>query len=81
MTDLKFTMSTNSLQFGMSEQSLEFGLTTTNALGGNYEALSNKPRINGVVLVGNKTSDEIHVQHEMNEITFQDIDEIIFGGN
>lgn len=79
MTELKFTMTTNTLNFGMSEDNLNFGLNTTNALGGDYEALSNKPSINGVVLVGNKTSEDIHVQHEMNEITNQDIDNIIFG--
>lgn len=79
MTDLKFTMTTETLQFGMSEQSLEFGLTTNNSLGGDYEYLSNKPKINGVVLIGNKSSEDIHVQHEMDEITNQEIDTIIYG--
>lgn len=40
----------------------------------------NKPQINSVTLEGNKTSPEIKVQHEMDEITEQDIDEIINGG-
>lgn len=43
-----------------------------------YNRSYNKPRINGVELVGNKTSSEIHVQHEMDEISNQDIDNIIY---
>lgn len=48
--------------------------------GGSYPPLSEKPSINDVVLLGNKTSAEIHVQHEMDVITEQQIDNIIFGG-
>ena len=47
----------------------------------NYNALTNKPSINGVTLVGNKVSREIYVQDLMEEITEQDIDEMIYGGN
>lgn len=43
-----------------------------------YNRLYDKPQINGVELVGNKTSPEIHVQHEMDEITEQEIDNIIY---
>lgn len=43
-----------------------------------YNKSFNKPQINGVELVGNKTSEEIHVQHEMDEITNQEIDNIIY---
>lgn len=46
----------------------------------NYNFLTNKPQINGVSLIGNKLSSDIHVQDEMNEITPQDIDKIIYGG-
>lgn len=42
----------------------------------NYEELTNKPKINGVELVGNKTSSDIHVQDRMNEITDSQIDEL-----
>lgn len=44
-----------------------------------YDKLINQPSINGTTLVGNKTSDEIHVQHKMNRITEQMIDELLFG--
>lgn len=46
---------------------------------GDYEVLANKPQINGVTLIGNKTSREIHVQDPIEDITSQDIDRIIFG--
>lgn len=44
-----------------------------------YNPLTNKPQINGVILIGNRTSADIHVQHEMDEITPQQIDNIIYG--
>ena len=47
----------------------------------NYNTLTNKPSINGVTLIGNKISREIFVQDLMEEITEQDIDEMIYGGN
>lgn len=45
----------------------------------NYEYLSNKPQINGVTLIGNKLDYELYLQHQMDEITPQDIDNIIYG--
>lgn len=46
----------------------------------NYNALINKPRINGVILEGDKLDTQLNLQHIMDEITEQDIDNIIFGG-
>ncbi len=37
------------------------------------------PQINSVTLKGNKLSAELHVQPEMNAISYQDIDELLFG--
>ena len=45
-----------------------------------YNELVNKPKINDVELVGNKTSKELKLQEQMNEMTFQDIDDMIYGG-
>lgn len=45
-----------------------------------YVQLSDKPQINGVTLIGNKTSKEIKVQAMMDEISAQEIDKIIYGG-
>lgn len=49
--------------------------------GGDYETLSNQPKINAVTLLGDKTSDDLGLQDAMDEITPQEIDKIIFGGN
>lgn len=46
-----------------------------------YETLSNQPKINAVTLLGDKTSDDLGLQDAMDEITPQEIDKIIFGGN
>lgn len=51
-------------------------------IGGNlsYLPLTDKPSINFVELIGNKTSDDLGLQEEINDITEQDIDFIIYGG-
>lgn len=41
-----------------------------------YEALENKPRINGVELIGNKTSRELHIQ-ETDALSNVEIEQII----
>ena len=38
-----------------------FGQVHTITDGGNYEALANKPSINGVTLIGNKTSSDLNI--------------------
>ncbi len=38
-----------------------FGQVQTITDGGNYEALTNKPSINGVTLIGNKTSSDLNI--------------------
>lgn len=43
-----------------------------------YNVLDNQPQINNVTLINNKTSSDLHLQHEMDEITEQEIDKIIF---
>ena len=43
-----------------------------------YNVLNNQPQINNVTLINNKTSSDLHLQHEMDEITEQEIDKIIF---
>lgn len=44
--------------------------------GGSYSTLKDKPKIEGVVLDGDKSFRDLG----LNDITPQDIDEIIFGG-
>lgn len=45
----------------------------------NYDDLYNKPRINGHELIGDKSGPELELQNHMDEITAQDIDNIIYG--
>lgn len=46
----------------------------------NYEKLYNKPQINDITLIGNKTSEELGLEPTISDITEQDIDEMIYGG-
>lgn len=59
-------------------QTLDGDLTlpTERIVPGDYPPLRNKPMIEGNVLIGDKTYGELG----LNEITPQEIDEIIFGG-
>lgn len=43
----------------------------------NYEKLKNKPRINEVELIGNKTSKQLGLQDEMNSLTNLELDDLI----
>lgn len=42
-----------------------------------YEELENKPQINDVELLGNKTSTELNLQEKMDSLTNTDIEEIL----
>lgn len=42
------------------------------------EQVENKPRINNVELVGNKTSHDIKVQDEMDDLSVQEIEKILY---
>lgn len=44
-----------------------------------YNELFNHPHINGVEVIGEKTGTDYKLQNKMNEITPQEIDDIIFG--
>lgn len=44
---------------------------TTSAFSDNYEALSNKPKINGVTLIGDKSSEELHIKEDANYLHTQ----------
>ena len=43
------------------------------ATGADYQILENKPQINGVTLLGNKTSEELGLQPQGDYITLEDI--------
>ena len=44
-----------------------------------YPPLTDKPRINEVILLGNKTSEDLGLQERINLATKHDIDKIIYG--
>lgn len=70
------------IDFTLDEnEGLDFVVDEYSATGGTYDynELINQPQINGVTLIGNRTSTEIHVQGIMDEITEQDIDIVIYG--
>lgn len=50
---------------------------------GDYATLANKPKINDVELIGNKTSEDLNIQdkYEYEPITNNEIDDIIGSGN
>lgn len=45
----------------------------------NYNSLTNKPKINGVELIGDKPLEDFNIQEKMTPITNSEIDTIIFG--
>ena len=45
-----------------------------------YESLVNKPSINDVTLVGNKTGNQLSLINTDDILTEQDIDRIVYGG-
>lgn len=47
---------------------------------GDYEELINKPKINGVELIKNKTSKDLKLQDEMDSLTNMEIERLL-GGN
>ena len=51
-------------------------ITVTEAT--SYNRFTDKPQINGVELVGNKVSSDIHVQHEMDVLSVQEIERILY---
>lgn len=63
----------------LGNESLGFEFTSTGGTN-NYERLSNKPQINSVELIGNKTSDELGLQPEGDyantRVTNLEIDEL-----
>lgn len=44
-----------------------------------YNSLTDKPSINNITLIDNKTGSDLHLQDKMDEITNQEIDNIIYG--
>lgn len=46
-----------------------------------YEKITNKPRINGIELIGDKSGNDLLLQDKIEEMSDADIDDMIFGGD
>lgn len=55
----------------------KIGKSTSGAT--SYPPLAEKPQINDVILIGNKTSHELGLQDEISIATEHDIDKILYG--
>ena len=44
---------------------------------GSYNSLRNKPSINEIILIGNKTSKQLHLQDEMSSLTNLELENLI----
>ena len=73
------TLEKNCEEFVIIEPSSKEIVTFEENTGGtsNYNYLTNKPQINSVELVGNKTSSELKLQGEMEALSNMDIENLL----
>lgn len=64
---------TTTLHVSLFERSGGMGSTM------DYKKLDNKPRINSITLVGDKTAEDLQLQKRMDELTEEDIDQMMYG--
>ena len=57
--------------FSTDQKNFSGGMGVVNATSTNYNDLANKPSINGVSLVGNKTSEELNITSDKNYVYTQ----------
>lgn len=73
--ELNFENNKPQVSFGNTTENIQFQ-APQNVIGGttNYKALSNKPLINGVELIGDKSLEDLGIKQEYtaNDITFED---------
>lgn len=82
MAELKGTLTGLNNLSGVLNQNNNLNGTLTNTAGQgtrNYNRLTNKPTLNSVVIEGDKISSDYKLQEEMEIVTDQNIDDIIFG--
>ena len=80
------TTETTDYNMPVDYPSVNFDILSNNAvdftIGGqagttDYNMLENKPRINAVELIGNKTSNQLYLQDKMDVLTNNDIEELL----
>lgn len=57
---------------------IDIDSTKTVVIGGDYPPLRYKPQINSIELIGNKTSKQLKLQDEMDAMTIQEIEKILY---
>lgn len=57
--------------FSTDQKNFSGGMGVVNATSTNYNDLANKPSINGIALVGNKTSEELNITSDKNYVYTQ----------
>ena len=68
----------NNLNVNLSgKQSMKVSGLNPGTLGANYNTLINKPTINEISLVGNKTGKELGLQDKMESLTNMELDDLI----
>ena len=79
---INFEIDETNLNFSLEQQDIGFQLDSQYGSGGtnNYNSLINKPKINGVTVVGEKLGADYKLQDLMNDIAEPEIDNIIYGG-
>lgn len=74
--DIKTENNQLELDLKKEDKQLELNVDNTSIYEKNYEKLDNLPKINGNVLIGNKTSEQLNLPDEMEEISNLEILEI-----
>lgn len=77
--EIKFTLEEQHLTFKINNSNLDFNADLGYLIGTqSYNSLMDKPSINYITLVGNKLSDDLGLQDKINDISDQDIDNMIY---
>lgn len=79
--EIVFTIEEQSLDFKICNSEVDFFSDLGYIIGTqSYNSLSDKPSINDIKLIGNKTSEQLGLEPTISDITDQDIDKMIYGG-
>lgn len=82
MSDEEFVFDSNGfvdLDFDSDDDLIKLDIDPGQEGTDDYNVLRNHPYINNEEVIGNKTSKDYKLQDEMDEISNQEIDEILFG--
>ena len=80
---INISLNSNDVITATIEQDRDIGVNIDRNAGGlrSYPPLAEKPSINDVTLLGNKTSEDLHLQEEMDALSIQEIERILYLDN